>query len=593
MLLYTGIDYSYNGREEQYMIKCRSPFILMMSVPAFIMISCVSGPGRLQRVSEKYEVAEWSGIPVTMTKYGRVEGFPDKENTWVWRGIPYAGPPVGPLRWKPPVEPEPWAGTLKAKRFGPMGVQYRPIGKNRITGSEDCLYLNVWRPQTGETGLPVYVWIYGGGNTTGSGDYTKEYYGYHLARQSNAVFVSINYRIGPFGWFTHPALRAQAQNDLEASGNFGTLDIIHSLKWVRDNIRAFGGNPDNVTVAGESTGGINILSLIISPVAQGLFHKAIIRSGGFVMSSVEDGDASAEAVLMKLLSKKIKDEEEAASLREAMDDREVADFFYSLPAREIQSFYEPWHFGMTDMPTLFKDGTVIPESGARTLGHGTYPSKVPVMIGSNTDEIKLFMYWDKQLRKNENRYAAVTGYGSGMWKVNGVDSIARQMTKHRDQPPVYAYLFNWGSLDENGESVFPGKKGFFFGASHALEIPFFMGSGAGSPVLGLFFLTGKNKPGASSLTEAVMAYQTSFLWNGHTRDVPDALPGWPAWTNNPGSPKFMILDAGFKERKLTMSSDDYTEKSVLEYLESTYGPDITAEALAYIEEEGINFESVE
>ncbi len=144
-------------------------------------------------------------------------------------------------------------------------------------GSEDCLFLNVWRPRTAERGLPVYVWIHGGGNSIGSASMTDEYSGTRLAHRSNMVFVSLNYRLGPFGWFTHPALRegTSAEDD---SGNFGTLDIVHALRWIRDNIEAFGGDPGLVAVTGESAGGLNVLSLMISPPAEGLFHRVIAQS---------------------------------------------------------------------------------------------------------------------------------------------------------------------------------------------------------------------------------------------------------------------------------------------------------------------------
>ena len=203
-----------------------------------------------------------------------IEGFEDVSNTWSWQGIPYARPPVGKLRWKAPKTPKAWKGILETKSFSEKCSQFDLNGN--FNGSEDCLYLNVWRPATQEKDLPVYVWIYGGGNSVGSYS-DSNIYGDRLAANANMVVVTISYRLGPMGWFIHECL--EDDDPANSSGNYGTLDIIDSLKWVKKNIKEFGGNPGNVTIAGESAGGTNVLSLLISPIAKGLFHKAISQSG--------------------------------------------------------------------------------------------------------------------------------------------------------------------------------------------------------------------------------------------------------------------------------------------------------------------------
>ncbi len=198
----------------------------------------------------------------------------------VFKGIPYAAPPVGDLRWRPPQSVKSWKGVLECTSFGPVCPQ--PQGRTRLTQmtfdkiSEDCLYLNVWtKAKDNQALLPVMVWIHGGGNISGAGS-LPYYDGEALARQG-VILVSINYRLGPFGFFAHPLLSKESGKGV--SGNYGLLDQIAALQWVQKNIRAFGGNPNRVTIFGESAGGLNVCCLMASPLAKGLFHRAIAESG--------------------------------------------------------------------------------------------------------------------------------------------------------------------------------------------------------------------------------------------------------------------------------------------------------------------------
>jgi len=196
----------------------------------------------------------------------------------VYKGIPYAAPPVGKLRWKPPQPVEPWDGVRACTEFGPWCPQPQPlIGKELGRMSEDCLYLNVWTPAASPGDrLPTMLWIHGGGHTTGSGAATF-YDGEKLARQG-VVVVTINYRLGPFGYFAHPLLSKESEHGV--SGNYGMLDQIAALQWVQRNIAAFGGDPGCVTIFGESAGAASVCRLMVSPLAKGLFHRAIAQSGG-------------------------------------------------------------------------------------------------------------------------------------------------------------------------------------------------------------------------------------------------------------------------------------------------------------------------
>lgn len=218
--------------------------------------------------------------PVQTTS-GPITGTP-LNDVLVFKGIPYAKPPVGPLRWRAPVPPEPWDQPRAMTDYGPSCPQPRASmgGWDRhvfpIHQSEDCLYLNVWTPAKAPSDrLPVMVWIHGGGFVQGSGS-MRFYDGQNLARRG-VVVVTLNYRLGPFGFFNHPAL--QTESDDGSAGNYGLRDQIAALKWIQDNIAALGGDPGNVTIFGESAGGVSVATLMTSPPAQGLFHKAIAQSG--------------------------------------------------------------------------------------------------------------------------------------------------------------------------------------------------------------------------------------------------------------------------------------------------------------------------
>lgn len=206
----------------------------------------------------------------------------------IFKGIPFAAPPVGDLRWKAPQPIAPWKGVLKCETFGPSPMQDKPTPFSVYTSeflvpekpiSEDCLYLNVWTgAKTPGDRRPVLVYIYGGGFISGGGA-CPIYDGEAMARKG-VVFISINYRVGIFGFFCHPWLTAESRH--QASGNYGLLDQIAALRWVKENVAAFGGDPSNVTIAGESAGSISVNCLVASPLAKGLFRRAIGESGAAV-----------------------------------------------------------------------------------------------------------------------------------------------------------------------------------------------------------------------------------------------------------------------------------------------------------------------
>jgi len=516
------------------------------------------------------------------TKYGAVKGAEGGLDTWVWRGIPYAKPPVGELRWKAPQDPDCWDGVREATASCAVCSQqaysetWRPLGQ--VAGSEDCLYLNIWRPQTDETDLPVYFWIHGGGNNFGG---AMDYNGAPMAGRSNMVIVIIQYRLGPLGWFNHPALKSGASAE-EKSGNFGTLDTIKALEWVQDNIEAFGGDPNNVTIAGESAGAHNVTNLLTSPLAAGLFHRAISESGGMTTVPVDAGVALANATIEKLLVADGTAEDEAAAreYRQSMSLAETAEYLRAKKAEDIIEA-QIKETGAMDTHDAYEDGVVIPDSVLSTIGSGDY-NRVPVILGSNEYETKDFLplygatirtssghVWFEVYRvldpedpltlddvmptqADRDLYEVCGYYGSRHWKAKYVDSIARKLKEQQDD--VYAYLFKWG-----GKGSGPEPFDFIFGAGHAMEIPFFFGYD--ESLFGYSF-TEENRPGREELQQAVMAYVAQFAATGDPNKPDSGLPKWEQWFNVDGGHKCIVFDATFTEADVHMMSEEVTMADV-------------------------------
>ncbi len=310
--------------------------------------------------------------PVQLT-YGQVSGVEIEDGVTVYRGIPFAAPPVGDLRWKPPQPPIPWQGVRTADTFGPACMQ----GRSQLL-SEDCLYLNVWTgAESAEAGLPVMVWIHGGGWSSGASS-VGIYDGAGFA-EKGVVLVSVNYRMNAFGFMAHPALSAESERGV--SGNYGILDHVAALEWVRDNIGGFGGDPGNVTIFGESAGGASIYSLLATPLAEGLFHRAISQStwitptnvthltrhNGFSDSAEERG---RRAVASKLEELGRTDHDDLLTAMRAMSAEELMDMQFNV--------------------SLAEDGWVIPQAPADLFRTGAH-NVVPLLAGVNDGEGLMFV----------------------------------------------------------------------------------------------------------------------------------------------------------------------------------------------------------
>lgn len=356
-----------------YFISVDHPIVLnqrgvMLRRIAFYMVVAVP---LLTTASARLEAQSRAAAPRVTIQGGTLEGSVDSVTKMlVFRGIPYAAPPVDDLRWRAPRPAARWQGVRDAGRLGHNCMQtqvYGDIDPFAAGVSEDCLNLNVWTAGTRGATRPVLVWIHGGGFRAGFGGEAR-HDGAHLA-QKGAVVVTINYRLGALGFLAHPALAAESRRN--ASGNYGLLDQIEALRWVRRNIAQFGGDPSRVTIFGESAGGMSVGALIVSPLARGLFHGAILQSGTGIGLGVERRD-SAEAHGLKL----------AASLGVTGSGREAAAALRALKADTLAGAVGS-SSGLPIQPVL--DGWVVPRPVDSALARGAV-NLVPVIVGSNADE---------------------------------------------------------------------------------------------------------------------------------------------------------------------------------------------------------------
>lgn len=511
--------------------------------------------------------------PATLrdTDSGQVIGFSDSNNTFSWLGIPYAASPVGDLRWRAPQPPEQWPQQLAALKSTPACAQSwsflaGEIGElGDVVGSEDCLYLNITAPRqlgvaASETKLPVMLWIHGGANTAGS---ARLYRGQNIAADQQVIFVSINYRLGPLGWFSHSALRNTAINPEDASGNYGLLDIIAALQWVQSNIQAFGGDANNVTVFGESAGGRNVFGLLASPLAKGLFHKAISQSGStrtesqaraenFVDAQQPGWPNSSNEVLAQLLinQKTATDRDEAQIDLNSMADKAIAALLRQqtpemLIKATMQLMDQP---SILRIPQLFRDGHVLPSQPMAELFSQTDGyNAVPMIMGANRDEEKSFMARDPEFTsqqfglrpsiRDSERYARYAAYYSQRWHMFGGNQMALLMGAANPDIGIYSYRFDW---DESPSSWLVNLP-TLVGAGHGTEISFVFnefGDGLNLP----FKYTEASEPGRTALSKAMMSYWGQFAHHGSPdKGLFQQQPAWTPWRAT--NANTMILDS--------------------------------------------------
>ena len=461
------------------------------------------------------------GQPVKI-ETGVVDGTVE-EGLRIYRGIPYAAPPVGDLRWRPPRPAAKWDGVRAATEYGRACVQTNPAIAKLAPPSEDCLFVNVWTPATrAGARLPVMVWIHGGGFTAGT-PAEQLYHGEWLARKG-VVVVSVGYRLGVFGFLAHPEL--SAESDRRVSGNYGLLDMIAGLQWVQRNIAAFGGDPGQVTIFGESAGAIAVSQLCASPLARGLFHRAVSQSGGS-FGPVSAGGGAGENM------QGLRTAEQAGAAWATSLGAASAAVLRTWPAEKLQEASRRER----GLSWPIADGWVIPGDQYGLYEAGRYHD-VPVLIGYNSDEGATFgapASQDAYVAGVRQRYGPfadklLAAYPGG--DTPAAKKTARDLTrdtafgwhtwtwarlqKKTGKSPVFLYYFD-EHPDYPADSPRAG-----FGAAHASELPYLFRQ-----------LREHGRPPATPKDEAMSdllrTYWTNFAKTGDPNDT--GLPAWPVFSN--------------------------------------------------------------
>jgi para-nitrobenzyl esterase len=472
--------------------------------------------------------------PVVETRSGRIQGLAEP-GLHAFRGVPFAAPPVGALRFRPPRPPEPWAGLRDATHPGPPAPQVAsPVmrmlgGAGELGWSEDCLTLNVWTPAADRGRRPVLVWIHGGAFTTGSGGFPL-YDGSALARRGDAVVVTINYRLGALGFLALPAFEREEGN---VAGNFGLLDQLAALDWVREHAEAFGGDPGNVTVFGESAGAMSLGALLGAPGARGLFRRAILQSGAaHNVSDREQGERVAHAFAKELGA----GPDDVRRLREA-----PAAAVLEAQVRAVTALWGDLR-GLAFQPV--QEERTLPRPPLDAVRAGAARG-VELLVGTNLDEYKLYRPTDPKVESLDDagllrrlarvvpggepvaeraiaayreRRAGAAASPTELWFAIETDRIFRVPAQRLldaqapHAPGRFAYLFTWASPALGGK----------LGSCHALELPFVFGT-CDLPGLRAFVGGGD---GAARLSERMQDAWLAFARAGDPSHP--ALGRWPA-----------------------------------------------------------------
>lgn len=449
------------------------------------------------------------------TKYGIVKGTV-KDSLIVFKGIPFAVPPIGELRWRAPEPTKSWKGIKPTTEFAPAPIQ----GNDTSGKSEDCLYLNIWTPaRSMDEKIPVLVWIYGGGFSFGS---TSEpvYDGAALAKKG-VVLVSIAYRVGQLGFLAHPELSAENPNNV--SGNYGLLDQIAGLQWIKENIAAFGGDPDKVTIFGESAGGISVSMLCASPLAKGLFLGAISESGG---SFGPPRQTTFPGENMKTLPMAEKEGLNYAEKAGAKTIKELR----SLPVKEI-----PMVMGMGGAWPII-DGYVIPDDQFKLYEAGKYHD-VPVLIGYNSDEGASFSREktpEEYLANVEKRYGKFSDQLVAAYPV-GKESVPKTARDLSRDAAFGWHTWSWARLQsKTGKS----KVYYYYfdqHPDHPEDSPKYgFGSPHGQEVAYVFQNLDRQNPEIKKsdieISDVMGTYWTNFAKYGNPNG--DNVPQWPAFSQS-------------------------------------------------------------
>ncbi len=499
--------------------------------------------------------------PIVKLKNGQFEGkIDEKHHVKQWLGIPYAKAPTGKLRWKEPKKLSKSEEVYDATKPGQPFVQF---AGGKTVGSENALTLDVYRPDTSETNLPVLVFLHGGNNQN---SHSRLIQGEKFASEANAIFVSVQYRLGVLGFNNLPAV--SEGNDYEKSGNYTLLDQAMALEWVQKNIANFGGNPKNVTVSGFSAGGRDVMAMLISPVFKKKFDKAISFSGGL---TVADPEASRKVIAKALAPLAVADnmianEKEAFNWflsNNKKDKKEVKKYLNAIDSSRLAPLMGSAAIRMSVFPHLFADGKVLPKEGFNTKKL----NDVPLLMLASSSEFNSFSARDKYFAANVKNKKILTNetirkefefankYGNTMYGFFNGQEGALTLANHYDAP-IYICEFAYGkNADVVGEEF-----AVINGAVHGIFMPFL--SEQGYPFTRQYPEV-FNSNGSKDLSKQFIAAIAAFMRSGNPNG---SLPvHWEEWTKENRTE--LVFDADKDKAIITLKKDKTSYEKILKELE--------------------------
>lgn len=497
-----------------------------------------------------------SDLLIRETQFGSVMAY-EEDEALIWQGIPYGGDTSGENRWQAPTDPQPWSETLDATQAGVVALQ---AGADGVTGSEDALNLDIYRPNNETEDLPVLVYIHGGNNQTGQ---AQEISGKSFVSSQDAIVVSVNYRLGPLGFNPLPALKTGS--DEENSGNYAMLDLAKSLDWIRANIGEFGGDSNNITVSGFSAGGRDVMAMLISPLFEGKFDKAISFSGGMTIADEEKSqDIFAESIAPLVVEDGVKNDENQAKKWLLTSDEEVKDYLYNLDGIRLVGLMSNAGIRMDVFPHLYNDGTVIPTEGFDTE---TYNS-VPLIMLTGEQEFSLFSRFDPYFAEAvsdgsidtdqdiSGQYDFVNKYGGQLYSLFNLEDSAIKMTSNYNAP-IYGMEILFG---ENPDYI--SEEMAKIGSFHGVFVPLL---DTDSESYAELVTDSYESQGAKELSVMFQNYIYEFISSGNPNG--ENLTEWTEWQKD-ADENILFLDADDSVAIAKMGKKEFDYASVLAAIEN-------------------------
>lgn len=480
---------------------------------------------------------------IVTTMSGQIEGKKTSK-AYIWLGVPYGKTE----RWKAPTAPDSWSRTRSCKR-------------PRKGKGDDCLFVNIYKPVSKKEKMPVMVFLHGGGNVGGTANRSFS----SFVKETGVIVVSVEFRQGAFGWLQSRGL--QTGDRMTDSGNFAMLDIKLTLEWVQNNIEAFGGDKQNVTLSGFSAGARDALNCVISPAMKGLFHKVISFSGGMTTCSVREGRRWSNQKLAKILVRRgrFSNQKRALKYVKRIGKKKLNKLLYSLSDKEVKKMAGATSLRLTNFPQNFRDGKVIPKAGFDVLEYGDY-NRVPMILGSNNSEFanvsyktlhRILVKNPKTFKNRAQFYRLLKKskeYGSKLQTSFYLERLANKLSIDPYHEDFYTYRFKWGE----DRRVVGANYARYVGAIHGMDVDFLLGRyKKGEAGTSDSIYTRANLPGRQALTSVMRQYVSNFCHTGN----PNGIDGqgnvpvqWEKWRRVPGSKRIMTFSASRREAEVNMTS---------------------------------------